>query len=423
MKRKKNFRRQLLLFSVILTTFAIIIIRREDAFTNPQFWAEDGTAWFYDAYNNGPIVPLFWARNGYLQTISRIGGSLSLLVPLAYAPLLFNTIALFAQALPAFILLSKRWKKLIPSFAMRVFIALVFLWIPNTKEVHLNLTNVQWHLAVASLLLILGDKPRYKYWKFIDGGYFLIAGLSGPFSIFLTPIAIIMNRIQKSTKSLFYAKIVTFTGALQFLTFITTNEGGRSITVLPNAMESIFHIFSKQIVWGGLIGSAGVEWLQIRLPWAEGFITVTGLFALFLVIYAFFKGRMEIKLFVGFGAVVFFLGLFLTQGDPETYLWEALSTAYGLRYWYIPIVSFLAVVFWSISKKNHIPIRLLSLFFICSIVLFRLYSFQNKQMYTFPPFEDHNFQEKVAEFENMNTDDIQVFPLNPPGWEMALTKK
>ena len=31
----------------------LVILRRPDAVTYPQFWAEDGSSWFADAYNSG----------------------------------------------------------------------------------------------------------------------------------------------------------------------------------------------------------------------------------------------------------------------------------------------------------------------------------------------------------------------------------
>jgi len=62
---------------VFLISFLILFSRRPDAILNAQFYAEDGARWFADAYHMGwrcLLIP----DSGYLQTVSRIIGLLSL---------------------------------------------------------------------------------------------------------------------------------------------------------------------------------------------------------------------------------------------------------------------------------------------------------------------------------------------------------
>ena len=56
----------------MLVAAAIVFAHRVDAFTNPQFYAEDGR-WFSDAYNVGPLHALGFALAGYFQVVSRLG--------------------------------------------------------------------------------------------------------------------------------------------------------------------------------------------------------------------------------------------------------------------------------------------------------------------------------------------------------------
>src|SRR3954465_704634 len=84
-----------------LSAVAIIIARRPDTILYPQFYGEDGHVWFADAYNLGPIPSLFRTEGGYLQMVSRLSADLSLLFPLATAPLVLNIVGLVLQALPA----------------------------------------------------------------------------------------------------------------------------------------------------------------------------------------------------------------------------------------------------------------------------------------------------------------------------------
>ncbi len=63
---------------------------RVDAFTNPQFYAEDGSRWFSDAYNVGAIRALGLSWAGYLQVISRIGPLVAAPFGITNQPLIYN---------------------------------------------------------------------------------------------------------------------------------------------------------------------------------------------------------------------------------------------------------------------------------------------------------------------------------------------
>src|SRR5439155_14577916 len=49
--------------------FAIVVARRPDAISNPQFWAEDGKFWYADAYNTGGIGLFLKPYYGYLHLV------------------------------------------------------------------------------------------------------------------------------------------------------------------------------------------------------------------------------------------------------------------------------------------------------------------------------------------------------------------
>ena len=65
--------RKLLYVHIILFTLAFIVIisRRPDAILNPQFWAEDGSVFYAQAYNKGIINSLFLPYAGYLHAVPR----------------------------------------------------------------------------------------------------------------------------------------------------------------------------------------------------------------------------------------------------------------------------------------------------------------------------------------------------------------
>ena len=188
----------LLIFAVAV---AIIIFRKPDLISNPQFWAEDGRVWFQDAYNIG-LGAILNPSSGYLQTISRVTAAVAQLFPLRYAPLLFNLVAICIKALPVVFLFSPRFFRIIPKFSNKLILAALYIFLPNTSEVYSNLTNTHTYLALLAFMIIIA-KPSQKFFsKLFDYFFLALSGLSGPFVIF----------------RLFFIKIANATGC-KFLAF------------------------------------------------------------------------------------------------------------------------------------------------------------------------------------------------------------
>ena len=88
---------------------------------------------------------------------------LGLLVPLGRLPLLFVLVAVPVQVMPAALVASRRFATLVPSFSVRLLLALTYLLIPNSAEVNSNLTNAQWHLALLAFMVVVADEEG-RWW-------------------------------------------------------------------------------------------------------------------------------------------------------------------------------------------------------------------------------------------------------------------
>jgi hypothetical protein len=173
---------------VLISAFIIVILRKPDAVFNPQFWAEDGAVWYASAYNLGVIRSVFLPLVGYFQTFSRLTAAFVQMFPLSYAPLIFNLIAIFVEVLPVPFLLSSRFAAVIPRLDARILIAFLYLAIPNSWEVHANLTNAHWHLALLAFMVLIATPSITCASQMFDRAVVLASGLSGPFSLFLMPL-------------------------------------------------------------------------------------------------------------------------------------------------------------------------------------------------------------------------------------------
>src|SRR5882672_7008724 len=125
---------------VFLFCLAVVVSRRPDALFHAQFWAEDGKIWYADAFNLGLIQPFPQPAAGYFHSFPRIAALVGLLLPIAVVPLLFNCIAIVFQIIPVQFLLSSRcceWG----SVNARALFAFLYLGLPNSQEMHANITN------------------------------------------------------------------------------------------------------------------------------------------------------------------------------------------------------------------------------------------------------------------------------------------
>ena len=187
---------------IFIASFIILFLRRTDAFLNPQFWAEDGTIFYAQAYNLGIAKSLVLPYSGYLHMLPRLVAGLSQFVSLNSAPLLFNSVAIFCQIIPVLIFCSKRFESVIYSCQLRLFISGVYLCLPNCVEIHSNLTNSHWFLILSCLIILLSRLDNTKHWSIFDALMFLITGLSTITSTIILLFAFGKYLIYRSKKQL-----------------------------------------------------------------------------------------------------------------------------------------------------------------------------------------------------------------------------
>src|SRR5579885_3438536 len=69
--------------------FVLLILRRPDCVTNPQFWAEDATVFFRSELLSGFLNSVVTPYNGYVCVMQRIVAALVSWVPVYYVPLAY----------------------------------------------------------------------------------------------------------------------------------------------------------------------------------------------------------------------------------------------------------------------------------------------------------------------------------------------
>src|SRR5262245_24303691 len=80
---------------VFLLILTILVMRRPDAVYNPQFWAEDATVFFKQAFETPAASTLVRPLGGYFHLVPRVVALVTVLaVRPEQAPLMFNSVAI-----------------------------------------------------------------------------------------------------------------------------------------------------------------------------------------------------------------------------------------------------------------------------------------------------------------------------------------
>lgn len=397
---------QLLIFA--LATLALFS-RRPSLLTHAQFYAEDGTFWFAQAYNLGWLHSLLLPQAGYFNTMPRLAAGVAMLVPLQRAPLVMAIVGLLVQALPVPILLSWRLRNWVP-LPTRFLLAAIYLAMPNTREILIVATNTQWHLALVALLLTLASSPRTWLGRVCDIALVLAAAFSGPFCILLAPIALLFWWIRRQPWSLLISALVTLVACIQVALLL--HNPLRVHTTLGVRLEPLIRMAGGNIVAGALFGTyAFASKAPMILLLAA---TLAGMSVFF---YCLRFANLQWKLFLIYCVALFAASLSSPLVGGSEPLWDLLVNAFSARYWFFPMLAFVWSAVWCALYGRH---RLFRIAGAC-IVLCMAFGIVHDWRYGALP--DDHYAVFVQRMRDAKPGDHLVFQIVPEGWQMELVKK
>jgi hypothetical protein len=402
--------------TIFLVAFAVLFSRRPDAILNAQFWAEDGKYFYSDAYQYGWHC-LLLPYGGYLNTLLRLIGLLALLCPLAFAPLVMNLCAMVIQILPVNLFLSTRFSAI--PYNTRLFGSLLYLALPNSSEIHANTTNIQWHLALLALLVLLSQAEAGKAWRYFDYPVLFFALLDGPLGILLLPIAAVLFWKRRDKRSAYSLAALIPLATIQSLVILFSNS--RRPAQNGATLSGLTSILGIQVFTSALLGSkTSLRLMIIDDRYLYTLEIIAACLGLAAVTYALWKAPLELKLFVCFAFSALALALarpMATTNNAIRPQWELLqSPGIGVRYYFFPMLAFLASLIWMATERKRAFTRCaaIGLLLLLPIGVYRDWSY--------PPFADLHFRVFVDEFNRAARGTTITIPLNP-GWQMQLTKR
>jgi hypothetical protein len=410
----------LVLLLVFLVGCVILALRRPDAVANPQFYVEDGTTFYADAHEMGALRALVTTHRGYFCLAQRLGAALAIVVPFSFAPLVSNLVGMALQALPAVFLASSRLLPERPVW-VRLGMALLYLVMPATWGTNANLTHSMWHLASLGCMVVVARPARTTGWRIFDVAALAVAGLTGPFSILLTPVAALKWFATRSSRDLGVAAAVAAMGAIQATSLLLTPARPEGAIPIGPSLSSFTRIVAQRVVYGALFGQHGAEKIMSSgsnpLDWKVG-VAVAAVLGVAAMLYAAWRGPLELRLYILFAGLTFAAALATPAPSAPAIWWELLRhPGNGNRYFVTTVFALLMTLVWFASQRRA-ALRAVGIAGVAVAVLFGV-RYDRRE----PPYPDFDFEESVWRYENA-ADRERLILLEPPvDWELAITKR
>lgn len=403
--------------TMLVAGAALVVSRRPDAVSNPQFWAEDGKFWFADAYNLG-LGALVKSYEGYLLTLPRLVAAPLTGLTLSQAALVFNLVGLTAQVAPAAFFISRRFEHVAPRVWVRGLMALAYLLIPSF-ELNVTLTNAQWHLAILAIMVLIAQPPRSAVAHGFDAAILVLSGLTGPFAAVLLPAAMVRCATVTAQRRWY--------GALSGMLLMTLLLQGAALLMghrdpvapLGVSFRNAVTIVADRVVLPGTFAEEGHAHLYTTGA-SHGIViaTLISIAALGVVGYALLRGGPQLRIFLL--ACVALTGLSLLAPiatPPGITAWASLATSDGgERYFLIAEVAWFVCVCWAISR-----IPLWRLRAAASVGLAAAFATGLVNSWSYAPFTDFHPAVYTAVLRHAPPGTAVVVPINP-GWQMTLIR-
>ncbi len=379
----------------------VIYFRRPDSFYNPQFWAEEGTRFFADAYHSG-FKSLFNTCNGYFHLFPRLLACTLKLIRIPYE--LFPSIFCYSWLFILFLILLYIWKRLPFNSTQKFFIALTVTFIPIQSEIIMNLTNIQWILVLFPIIIFSSsDETTNKKWFWIDAMVLILAGLTGPnFTVMLPLFFMLMYKSRKefSFKNkqsilLILSIICGIVVAISLFNYGSVDRTEGQFTIFNSGFIKYFYV-QYAFLFLGLYAE------QSSLPIM--IIVTLILIAIMLFVLLKLLGNKQNT----FGRISFMCSIlfFMVTAVAYRYVPQALSPYYCyVRNFYLPALTFVWAIITVLPQRKWatIALTLLMFLFITETICFAGRTY----------FKDFNWKENAKQ---ITTSDTLSIPINPSGW-------
>jgi hypothetical protein len=388
--------------------------RQPDAFTNPQFFAEEGSVFFADVYHYG-LQSMGMVYAGNLHLVPRACAWLAWqLFPLQWQPAAYTMMAL-ALLLAVSAYACFKLRPLAGDFGAAAM-ALCITTVPVATEVFYGLTNIQWILCLA-LVVLLGTRqpgqPRTGW-----AGLLLAAlcGLTGPFSLLLLPGVLAVTWLDArggqparyDTRLLLVIAGTALVQALLIVAFpyqrVDASDG--SSAFWPSVRRAVFLLAVHTTHIEALVGDSSST-SPLKYPVYMAMAIVAGL----LLHAGYRQWKSSRNVLIPFALFAACMVLFATFFAFRRHVGILHPLYAGARYFYVPTILLAWVCLYACNLRS---IRVKPALVASGVLLLVFHSI----FYPPAPLYDMQWKRQAQMLEKNNGPD--TIPINPAGWTIYL---
>lgn len=407
--------------------FFLFFLRRQDALTNPQFWAEDALIYFRDNLNLG-LGAFGKLYSGSPYTLQRLVALLATPFGVVNAPLIYNLVALVLGSLGLAFFSLPYFRHIIRNDYLRIFFCLVCALLPEMWEIVGVITNVHWLLAIWLVFVGLLPLPRTKWGFGLLLAVLVIVTFSCPQAILLLPIWFIrLGRgfLRRQTGELILSGVMLVSLILSVV-FVLVDKSGASYDPTTGEKASFNPMAALNLAVGRVITQAmrGGSGLASVLQRHE--FVLTTLIFLFLVGVLIWMTLGKNLPFVLYGFYLIFGSLLLLLvGRPD---WNSsgarlpgIPILEGSRYFVLGLAMVYFIFLVSLDKLPEDHLIKTGLMIVSTVLILGVLV----GVFTIQPFKDFEWRPQATKLQTM-LDEGKPFsttiPINP-NWAMLIERK
>lgn len=396
-----NWKQTGLFFLAILLFTGAMFYRRADAFTNPQFWAEDGMVFFMEQDHHEEFIP-FQNYQGYIHFIPRCIAYLAKAtqLPYEYVPTFYN----YCTYLIYLIVFSLVWKYLPVNFTTKALMIAGIGILPISFEVFMNVTNVQWLTSLILIILFYDFHIKKTADILLLSLAAILAALTGPFSVIIMPLLFIRCwQLRRKMSQLIPVIVAIVFGMLQaYYMYSHPNIRPKPLLPIPeHHLWTTFYVTIHQLFFFKHTLVVEFKWwyMLLILPFITGYIL--------LIIQGLIKKQSTQVMLLLYAGLLTFSTIYISW----PYEWLISPFLGGMRYFFIPFTLIWFYLLNRLEKTWHLQIGFM-------IILFVFFFMHRKWVST--TFIDYKWKEEVKQYRE--TGEV-IAPINPPGWFVVFKQK
>lgn len=365
-----------------------------DFIDGSYLWAEDGNIFINQAFSLG-LESIFEPYAGYLHLYPRLISFLSVQIELSFLATIFFLSWILAVLYSSFVVFKWLYNQT-DSIAISIIVPLLVLLQPHSGESFFNITNAQWFLPLALIVLLIDKEYKANYKNYF---IFILLGLTGPFSVLLLPILFLNIFFKKDLKENYVKYLIVLITATIQIYFMTQSDriSGEIDANILHWLKS-FYIFLT-------FGSRGLFGIITALIWIVFFAyAVKSLCD--VCKQRFTSNQLNGFLILIALAVIYLAGLWSTKQSPL--ILNPLGV--GARYFIIPYALFL-ISLPLLIKHTRVLYVMFFLIFVINMKQFKTVNRPTLNFQSYAWFSSYNKQLNIPIHPQWGTD---------PGWHIDI---